>query len=270
MTTLMALAWRSAVQARFVLLSCLTVLAGLQLVLVGQASAIEETHAFGRMAEFVPAFLQRGLGSKSLLLVTFKGTVAFGYFHPVIAILISVLAIYFVTEPAHEVEAGLVDLTLARPLPRHAIVTRSVLMSVGAVCLAVVLMAAGTRLGLLLFGSPEFDAPSLATTASLLAHLAAVAACFGGLGLVIATGSRRWSTSFTAGAMAAVVLYLLDFLAIAWPPARAIAWLSPFHYYPALSIVAGDAPPVRNLAILLSATACFVAIGYWRFSRRDL
>ena len=36
----------------------------------------------------LPEFLQRGLGSKAMLLATFKGTVAFGYFHPVVCMLV--------------------------------------------------------------------------------------------------------------------------------------------------------------------------------------
>jgi ABC-2 type transport system permease protein len=269
-TTLLALMRRSAATGRFVLLGCLCLLSGLQVVIVGQASALEEVHGFSRMAEVFPAFLERGLGSKSVLLVTFKGTVAFGYFHPVVAVLISVLAVYFVTEPAHEVESGLVDVTLARSVPRHVLLTRSLLLATGAVCTATLLMAAGTQLGLRLFGSPEFDAPSAAASARLLLHLAAVALCFAGFGLAVAAGARRWSTAFTAATLTTVLMYLIDFLAISWPPLRPIAWISPFHYYPALSILAGDAPAWRNLAILLSAAAIFSALGYWRFSRRDL
>jgi ABC-type transport system involved in multi-copper enzyme maturation permease subunit len=267
---LAVLAWRSAVQARYPLVACLALLTAFQIIIVGQASALEAAHSFGRMAEFVPAFLQRGLGSQSLLLVTFKGTVAFGYFHPLVAVLVSLLAIYFATEPAHEVESGLVDLVLARAVPRRVVVTRSLLLAAGAIIAATMLMAAGTRLGLLMFASPEFDAPSAATRARMLLHLAAVASCFGGFALAIATGARRWSTAFTTAALAAVVLYLVDFLAIGWPPMRAIAWISPFHYYPALSILAGTAPAWRNVGILMSASAVLCAISYWRFNRRDL
>ncbi len=267
---LAVLAWRSVVQARYALFGCLALLAAFQIIIVGQASALEETRSFGRMAEFVPAFLQRGLGSQWMLLVTFKGLVAFGYFHPVVAVLISVLAIYFATEPAHDVESGLVDLVLARAVPRRVVVTRSLVLAAGAVVAAVILMALGTRLGLQLFAAPESDAPSAATTARMLLHLAAVAWCFGGFALAIAGGARRWSTAFTTAALAAVVLYLLDFLAIDWPPMRAIAWISPFHYYPALSILAGTAPEWRNLGILMTAATVLSTIGYWRFNRRDL
>ena len=268
--TLAALGWRSAVQARYMVLGAVALLCGFQIVIVGQASAIEETHAFSRMVEFVPAFLQRGLGSKSLLLATFKGTVAFGYFHPVVVVLTAVVAIYFATEPAHEVEAGLVDITLARSVPRHVIITRSLLLAGGAVLVAALLMAAGTWAGLRLFASPSFDAPSASTSAWLLLHLVAVAVCFGALGLAVAAGARRWSTAFTTAALAAVVLYLVDFLAIGWPLMRSIAWISPFHYYPALNIVAGEAPLLRNVAILLATSGILSAYAYWRFNRRDL
>lgn len=264
------LVWRSLVQARYVLLGCWCLLFGLQIVIVGQASAIETQQSFSRMTELVPAFLQRGLGAKAMLIVTFKGTVAFGYFHPVVVVLVSLLAVYLTTEPAHEVEAGLVDLVLARSVPRHRVVTRSLLAAGCAVCVAALLMAFGTWLGLRAFASPSFDAPSARVITGLVVHLVSVAALFGALGLAVAAGARRWSAAFFTTALAAVVLYLVDFLSLGWPFMRSIAWISPFHYYPAFSIVAGDAPAWRNVAILLSSAAVFCAIGYWRFERRDL
>lgn len=267
---LSALVRRTLTQARYVLIASLVLLCGFQLVVVGQASAIEEQNSFSRIAEFVPGFLQRGLGSRAMLLAAFKGTVAFGYFHPVVLMLVSVLAIYLMTEPAHEVESGLVDLELARAVPRHTIVTRSLLAGLLAIGAASLLMAAGTWLGLRTFARPSFDAPSASTIAVLLAHLAAVAGLFGAAGLAIAAGARRWTNAFFTAALATVVLYLIDFLSIGWPVMRSIAWISPFHYYPALSVIAGDAPIGRDLTVLLTVTALLIAIAYWRFERRDL
>jgi ABC-type transport system involved in multi-copper enzyme maturation permease subunit len=63
---------------------------------------------------------------------------------------------------------------------------------------------------------------------------------------------------------------LIDFLAIGWRPMRMIAWMSPFHYYPALSIVAGDAPLGHDLTVLVAAASMFITIAYWQFQRRDL
>ncbi|HSC29181.1 MAG TPA: ABC transporter permease subunit [Vicinamibacterales bacterium] len=267
---LVALTWRSAVQARYVLLGSLCLLGGFQLIIVGQASAIEETRSFSRIAELMPGFLQRGLGNQALLLATFKGMVAFGYFHPIVAVLVSVVAIYVATEPAHEVEGRLVDLTLARAVPRHVVVTRSLLLASGVLTAAALLMAAGTWMGLRLFASPEFEAPPARTAGLLLVHLVSVALCFGGLGLALAAGARRWSTAFISAGLAAVVLYLVDFLAIGWPFMRAISWISPYHYYPALPILAGEPLAWQNVGVLLAASAALYAIAYWRFSRRDL
>ncbi len=77
-------------------------------------------------------------------------------------------------------------------------------------------------------------------------------------------------TAFTTAAQTAVVLYLLDFLAIGWRPAREIVWISPFHDCPALSVMAGEAPFERDLTILSAAAAVCAAGAYWRFARRDL
>lgn len=101
-------------------------------------------------------------------------------------------------------------------------------------------------------------------------NLAAAASCFAAFAVFVATLSRRWTTAFTTAALTAVILYLFDFLALGWRPVRAIAWISPFHYYPALSIIAGDSPLGRNVAILAGAAALFAAVGYWCFGRRDL
>jgi ABC-type transport system involved in multi-copper enzyme maturation permease subunit len=267
---MIALLLRSASQARYVLLWGVALLFGFQLVVVGQASEIERTQSFGRMAELLPAFLQRGLGSKAMLLATFKGTVSFGYFHPVPCLLVTVIAIYLMTEPAHEVESGLVDVELARSVPRHRLLTRTVVLAALAVVSMALVMFLGTYLGGRIFDGGRFDMPSIEVRARLLAHVAGVAACCGGFGLLLATFSRRWMTAFSTAALTAVVMYLLDFLAIGWRPMRNIAWISPFHYFPALSIVAGDAPPARNLVVLFSSAAIFIALAYWQFQRRDL
>jgi ABC-type transport system involved in multi-copper enzyme maturation permease subunit len=267
---MIALLMRSAAQARFMLLGAITLLFGFQLIIVGQAAEIQRTQSFGRMAELLPAFLQRGLGNKAMLLATFKGTVAFGYFHPVVCMLVAVIAIYLTTEPAHEVESGLVDLELARPLPRHRLLTRSVVLAGMAIGCALLVMFAGTAAGARIFDAGSLGLPSIGVRVRLLLHLGGVAACFGGFALLLASLSRRWTTAFTTAALTAVVLYLLDFLAIGWRPMRTIVWVSPFHYYPALSIVAGDAPAWSNLAVLFSAAALFAAAAYWQFQRRDL
>jgi ABC-type transport system involved in multi-copper enzyme maturation permease subunit len=267
---MIALLVRSASQARYLMLGSLILLWGFQIVIVGQAAEIERANSFSRMADLMPAFLQRGLGSKALILATFKGTVAFGYFHPVVCILVAGLAMYLATEPAHEVESGLVDIELSRSMPRHRLLTRSLLLALVALLVAASVMAAGTWIGARLFGAGDLDLPSPGVRVRLLGNLVALGWCLAGFALLVATLSRRWMTAFTTVMLTAVIAYMVDFLAIGWPPMAAIAWLSPFHYYPALSIIAGDASTARDVAVLFAGATVFIVAAYWQFQRRDL
>ena len=270
MQALVSLLHRSLAQVSRILLAVFALLVGFQVLIVIQASAYEESQSFGRIAELMPGYLQRGLGNLALLLASFPGMVTAGYFHPVIVVMLAMLAIYLATEPAYEVETGLVDVILSRPVPRHHLVTRSLLLMVGTVLSAVLAMAAGTWAGLRLFADPAWDWPGVHTLARLIAHLAAVALCMGALGLAVAAGAKRRSTAFAMVAVTAVVLYLLAFLAISWAPARAVAWISPFYYYPAVAVLAGVAPRWSNLLVLTSATGILILVAYWRFARREL
>ncbi len=267
---MIALLLRSASQARYLMLGAMTLLWGFQIVIIGQSAEIERASSFSRMADLLPGFLQRGLGSKALILATFKGMVAFGYFHPVVCILVAGVAMYLATEPAHEVESGLVDVELARSMPRHRLLTRSLVLALAALLVAVSVMAAGTWMGARFFAADGLDLPSPGVRLRLLGNLVALGSCLAGFALLVATLSRRWMTAFTTVMLTAVIAYMIDFLAIGWRPMETIAWLSPFHYYPALSIVAGDAETGRDIAVLLGAAAVFSAIAYWQFQRRDL
>jgi ABC-2 type transport system permease protein len=266
---LIALIQRSAAQARYPLLGGALIFFAFQVLLIAHATEIERSSGFGRIADLVPQFLQRGLGAQALLLATFKGSVSFGYFHPVIVCAVSLIAIYIATEPAHEVESGLVDLVLARSVPRHRILTRSLLLSMAAAVGLTALMLCGTYVGLRTI-APEFAWPSLRLLAMLAIHLVAVAWCCAAIALFVAASVNRWTTAFTIGAGVVIVGYLVDFLAIGWPPARVIAWAFPFNYYPALLIVGGTAHTARDLGILFTATVVFSALAYWKFERRDL
>lgn len=267
---MIALLARSAYQIRFALLATVLLLCGLQILIVAQAVEIQRANSFASLANLLPGFMQRGLGSRALLLASFKGTVSFGYFHPIVCMTIAVLAMYPATEIAHEVEAGLVDLELARAVPRHRLVTRSLLLAHLTAAVALVAMAAGTAAGIRLFDAADLDVPSAELRARLLFNHFAVASCFVSFAILAASRARRWSTAFTFAALTAVVLYNVDFIALGWRPMRTIAWLSPFHYFPALSVIAGDAPTTRNISILFTVSAACAAAAYAQFQRRDL
>lgn len=265
----MTLMGRSVAQSRHLVMGAMVFFFFFQLLLILHAAEIERSQAFGRVGELMPGFLQRGLGAQAMLLASFKGSVSFGYFHPLVVCAISLIAVYLATEPAHDVETGRVDLVLARSVPRHRLLTRSLLLSLAVTTGITALMLSGTYSGLRLFAS-DIPWPPIGTLSLLALHLIAVVWCCTSISLFAAALVNRWTTALTIGAAVVVVGYLIDFLAIGWPPARVLAWAFPFNYYPALVIVAGNSTPLRDLAILLGGTALFSALAYWQFERRDL
>ena len=71
-------------------------------------------------------------------------------------------------------------------------------------------------------------------------------------------------------AVAALAMYLLDYLGRVWDPAAYLSTLSPFHYFEPMTLVSGTPLRVRDVAVLLAIGGAGAAASYAIFSRRDL
>jgi ABC-2 type transport system permease protein len=242
-------------------------LAAFQTALVAIATSFEEGQGFERLLGLVPAFLQEGLAPA---LASFGGLVSLTFYEPVIVLLAVAFAIYLAAEPAGDVESGLVDLLLARPLPRHRFVTRSLVIMTGAAIVLPAVMALTMWACLALFAPSSAKWPELRTVLLLGVQLAAVTWCFGGAGLAASAWSRRRGAAVATVGVAAVTMYLMDSVGDAWASAAWLAWLSPFHAFHGARILAGTSDPVRDLSVLFALGAAGVALAYWRFERRDV
>jgi beta-exotoxin I transport system permease protein len=267
---LVALLGRSLSRMRGPLLAVATLVCAFQIATVLQAASIEQRQAFETLGQLLPGFVQRWLGDNLAGLASFGGVVALGYFHPVVVLLVAIVTAFVASEPAAEVEDGHVDLLLSRAVSRHWLITRSFLIAAACPLVLAGLMMTSTWTTVALAAPPSLQRPSPTTIATLAAHLVAVAWCFGGLSLALASESRRRSAAFTTAATAAVALYFVNVLAASWEPARIADVLSPFHYYQGAAILAGRSNPLRDLTLLGSTAAVLAAVSYWRFSMRDL
>src|SRR5688572_9320240 len=108
--------------------SLLAVLVGFQFALMGAAVSLEQAGDFQRLLEAVPAFVRNTIGPA---LASFAGMAVLAYFEPAIILGLVLFSVYVASEPAGDVESGLVDLMLARPLPRHWLISRSLLLMTG-------------------------------------------------------------------------------------------------------------------------------------------
>jgi ABC-2 type transport system permease protein len=261
---------RSIVRMRGILLGASCLVAGFQAALVLQAASYEQAQTFDTLGRLMPAFMQRWMGDSMMSLASFRGVVAFGYFHPTIVLVHSMVAAFIASELAADVEAGHVDLLLARPVPRRWLVTRSALLALVIPAVLAALMMAATFSASALFAPAGADRPSITTILALAIHVVAVATCFGALSLALASFVRRRSAAFGPAAMVAVGLYFTNVLAASWRPAQWVDVISPFHYFQGARLAAGVVSPTDGLIVLVAMAAMLVALACWRFSVRDL
>ena len=243
---------------------------GIQVLIVLLARSQEEAQSYSLLANMAPRFFQRQFGDALSAFLSFSGIATFAYYDPVILLMVAMVAVFAATELTGDIEAGHVDLLLARAVPRHTIVTRSlVAMMLPPLAIAVIMVVAGT-IALQLLAPEGAQWPTARMVADLAGHLVALAWCFGAVGLAVAAFMRRRLTALGVVAVSAVSLYLLEFLGNAWEPAGRLAVLSPFHYFHGASVVAGQANSLRDYAVFGSITVIATAIAYWRYSTRDV
>jgi ABC-2 type transport system permease protein len=264
---MLMLVWRSFGRMRRAFASIAAILAGFQVSIVGAAASVEADGNFEQLAAALPAFIQAGFGAA---LTTFAGTTMLGYFDPVIVIVVVVFAIYVASEPAGDVESGLVDLIVARPLPRRWIIARSLVLMTATVVVLVATMGAATWISLWSMAPAGAVWPELRTALVMMAHLAGVSWCFGCLGLASAAWMQRRASAVGSVALLAICCFLLDVLVEFSTMFRPFWWVTPFHYFHGAAILQGNTDPARNLAVLGGIGVVAAAFAFWQFNRRDL
>ncbi len=263
-----ALLGRSFRRSRALLLSLAVVLVVFQVLVVIAAEYLQEQRGFLQIVALLPPLAQQFMGG---VFSSFAGMVAFGYFHPVVVIAFVGLAIVVASEPAADVESGVVDLVLGRPVARALVVARSVLVLMLATAGIGALMVAASRTSSLWLAAANAAAIPLSTLLRLAANLVAVAWVAGAFSLAASTFARRRGGAAGTAGIVVLAAYLLNVLAELWPQLRPYGKLSPFHYYQPMAVIAGGASRWSgDVLVLLAVAAVFVTIAFVAFSRRDL
>ncbi len=265
----LALARHSLRRSRTLLGVLVVVLAGFEILLVVGADTLQQSGTFGNFASLVPPFIRQIFGDSLLVFMSFAGIVSFGYFHPMVVAALVAFVIATATEPAAEVESRFVDVVLARPLRRGAVIARSALLVITLPALAIGTMLLATLLSLRWL-APHDAGLRAALIVSLAANLWVLVECIGGVTLAVAAASRRRASAAGIVAAATLMLFLLDYLARIWKPAASLAWLSPFRYYDAMAMVMGKPLPAMHLEVLGITGLAGMLLALVLFSRRDL
>lgn len=188
----------------------------------------------------------------------------------VFGILVPILTVLYGTATgaraiAGEEETGALDLLLAHPVRR----TQVVLQRGAALAVGTLIIAAAVLTGLVgISGPAELDL-AVSRLAAMVVHLALLGTLFGALALALGALVGRRAFVLATTAVVAVVAYFGNTIAPQIDAVAGLQRLSPFYYY-------ARGEPLRNglqagdAAVLVAATAVFLAVAALAFNRRDV
>lgn len=246
------------------------VLAVFQVLTSLMAATFEESQAFARISALIPDFIRQLMGPSLLGMLSFAGIVCLGYFHFVVVGWLIGVAIALATEPTAEIERGFADLILAHPVPRGAVIGRSVVVVVMSSAVILAMMMAGTWTGLVFLAPPGVAWPRPRLILSLTANLGALMLCWAGVALAVSAATKRRSAAVSTAGILALGFFLFDYVARVWKPATPCAWLSPFHYYNPLALLLSQSFPLRHVLVLAGIGAAGSIAAWIVYSRRDI
>jgi len=245
-------------------------LAAFQVVLILVAGSIQNSGGFEQLMALQPPFVRELMGPAFTSVMSFAGIVCVGYFHVVVMGALVALSIALGTMPTSEIETGFIDLILARPLARHWIITRTIIVAVIASAGILALMQAGTWTGLYTLAPPRAAWPARHLMLSLVLNLGLLMLCWSGVAMAIGSAARRRGVAGAMAGFLALAMFLLDYVGRMWHPAERVAWLSPFRYYTPFDLVMGDPLPGKNVVVLCGIAVAGSVVAYVLFSRRDI
>src|ERR1035437_7401429 len=255
---------------RTLLLTMGVVLSAFQILLVVAAGSVQRLGGFDQLSALIPPFARELLGPSIAMFMSFSGIVCLGYFHmPVMGSLVG-LSISVATVPASEVETGFMDLILARPLARHWIVTRSIVVAVLSSAFVLGMMMLGTWIGLATVAPAGAAWPSVRLIRSLALNLGLLMLAWSAVALAIASAARRRSIAGGTAGVLALAAFLVDYLGRLWKPAESLARLSPFRYFSPFDLMIGGRLPLKNVVVLLGITVAGFIAAHVLFARRDI
>jgi ABC-2 type transport system permease protein len=253
------------------MLLCATglLLAGVQLLRVRIAALVHNAGQFDLVTALLPPSVRAILGPSLASIMTFNGIVCGVYFDTgfIIALLAQVIAL--ATMPASEIETGFADLILARPLPRHWLITRTIALVLFAILLMLLMIMAGTWAGLALFAPQDAPWPSARQTGLLALSLGMLVMCWSGVAMAFGAACRRSVAGATTSLLAFGAL-LLDWAHRLWPALDRVAWLSPFFYFNPYGLVAGSPLDLKDLLVLGGMAMTGFTVAYIIISKRDI
>jgi ABC-type transport system involved in multi-copper enzyme maturation permease subunit len=243
------------------------VLAAFQVFMILTARAFEEAGTFRQISAIMPAFVAQWT---NMAAASFSGFVLFGYSHPIVLLFLIAVAVSIGTEPVGEIETRFVDVMLARPVPRLAVIVRTLVTLVLVTAIAAGSMLIASWLGLKWLTPPGARPPAGLVVLSLAANLSAIVLAWGAVALAIGCCVKRRATAAAAAGFLAFGTFVLDYSGKFWEAVRPYSRISPFHYFDPFAMIGGRALRTSDLLALGAMFTVSAVVAGVVYVKRDL
>ncbi|MEW6582566.1 MAG: hypothetical protein AB1416_07390 [Actinomycetota bacterium] len=235
-------------------------------LLVGMSYASVDENELRRLVESLPPAIRAFAAGSDI--ASPWGYVGTGFLHPVALSIQATLVVSVAAMAARDVEDGVAEVILARPLARWRW-----------------LAAQGLALLVLLAGVATAGFAGSAIAVAAVDDLASVS--FRGLALAVATGallqltaaavtmvaaalSRTAGRAVGWGAGFVLVSYAINYLAQLWTPIERLGWLSVFDRFRPAGILRDVAVPGVDVLVLAGVAVVAAVAALWLTDRREV
>ncbi|MBI2684387.1 MAG: hypothetical protein HYX33_03190 [Actinobacteria bacterium] len=237
-------------------------------LVVGLSYTSTDRELLRRLIEGLPPAFRALASATGADLSTPAGYLGSGYFHPVALTLQAALVTSLAASVARDVEDGVAELLLARPIARWRWLAAQATWT--GVALGVVV--AGGFLGgfFARIAVPDLRGVPATDLALTSAMGGLVFTTLAGFALTVAGLSRSGGRVVAATAGFVLVSYALNYLAEVWSLVRPLGPLSIFHYYDPARILSRGTLDAADVSVLAVATTVLVVAAHVIAERREL
>jgi len=220
-------------------------------------------------AQQLPVQFQRLLGEEFIAQFTLKGAMAFGYNHPLVLVLLGIVAIQIPAKHvAGYIENGSMELLVSLPVKRLTFSISLILFSLSAIAVIVAGCWAGTTIGMLFF--PDARILPFKDIFQIGLNLWILMVTISAYTLLISSYLNEGGRAATLAGVITIVFYFIDYISKMTEAANFLAPFTIFHYHEPLKIMAGENNYVLNVLVLAGISFIFFSLAIRKIKKRDI
>ena len=241
--------------------------AAAELLFVQVAAALDTGPGLGNLVRTMPRAVQAMFGEQ-LALASLSAAIAFGFQHPAVIGAGLAFVVAAGTIPAAEREGGLLELLLARPIPRWRYLVGVLALALVGVAVFPITLLLGAMVGLAAVSVPGEPAWTRYVTSAV--GLGFLLFAFAGIALLIGSTAARRGSAVARIVGLALALYLVDVFGerlawLAW-----LRWVSPFRYFRPIQSAVFEETSLVHFTVLATVGLVCMALAFAWFERKDV